>query len=122
MEKKLSTGRLSFWDSKSNPLAPLTEKQKASIIELNTYNKRPIPQKVYCVLFLYLSLILKRHLLEFLKYLIFHMLCMGPGCSSIRSKNKTISQSAELGNCHKRQFAADRSAPQKSGLARTHGI
>jgi len=45
MERESSTNRISRWDSKNNQLAPLTEKQKASIIELNTYNKRPVPKK-----------------------------------------------------------------------------
>ena len=39
--------RLSQWDDKTNCLAPLTEEQKASIVELSTLqNKRPIPEKV----------------------------------------------------------------------------
>ena len=50
MERESSTSRISYWDSKSNPLAPLAEKQRASIIELNTYNKKPVPKKVHlCV-------------------------------------------------------------------------
>ena len=37
---------LSQWDAKGCPLAPLTEKQRASIVELSTFNKRSLPEKV----------------------------------------------------------------------------
>ena len=37
---------LSLWDSRPTSLAPLTEKQKESIVELNASNERQIPQKV----------------------------------------------------------------------------
>ena len=38
--------KLSSWDSRLTPLAPLTEQQKASVVELNTLTQRPIPEKV----------------------------------------------------------------------------
>ncbi|XP_057302069.1 conserved oligomeric Golgi complex subunit 3-like [Hydractinia symbiolongicarpus] len=44
VEKKY-LDKLSQWDSRSTSLAPLTDKQKESIVELNTYTQRPIPEK-----------------------------------------------------------------------------
>ena len=38
--------RLSLWDSRVDSLAPLTDKQKESVIELNTFIQRPVPKKV----------------------------------------------------------------------------
>ena len=37
---------IGLWDSRATSLAPLSEKQKDSIVELNTYVHRPIPKKV----------------------------------------------------------------------------
>lgn len=37
--------RLSLWDSRVDSLAPLSDKQKESIIELNTFTQRPVPKK-----------------------------------------------------------------------------
>lgn len=45
IEKKY-LDRLLLWDSSAESLAPLTDKQKESIAELNSYNQRPIPKKV----------------------------------------------------------------------------
>ena len=45
VEKKY-LDRLSQWDSRATSLAPLTDKQKESVVELNTYTERPIPDKV----------------------------------------------------------------------------
>jgi len=44
IEKKY-LDRLLLWDSSAESLAPLTDKQKESIAELNSYNQRPIPKK-----------------------------------------------------------------------------
>ena len=38
--------RLSLWDSRVDSLAPLTDKQKESVIELNAFIQRPVPKKV----------------------------------------------------------------------------
>ena len=38
--------RLSLWDSRLDSLAPLTDKQKESVIELNTFIQRPVPKNV----------------------------------------------------------------------------
>ncbi|XP_066915841.1 conserved oligomeric Golgi complex subunit 3-like [Clytia hemisphaerica] len=37
--------RLSQWDSRSTSLAPLSDKQRECVIELNTLTQRPIPEK-----------------------------------------------------------------------------
>jgi len=38
--------RLSQWDTRATSLAPLSEKQRECVIELNTQTQRPIPEKV----------------------------------------------------------------------------
>ena len=45
--------KLSLWDSRPTSLAPLTDKQKESVVELNTFNQRPIPDKVVNQTFLF---------------------------------------------------------------------
>ena len=45
--------RLSLWDSRSNCLAPLTENQIRSVVELSTHTKRPYPSKVCLAIFIY---------------------------------------------------------------------
>ena len=44
--RKQALERLLQWDSKDSPLAPLTEAQKASVVEVSTLNQRPVPSKV----------------------------------------------------------------------------
>ena len=49
---KSHLNRLSQWDSRSTSLAPLSEKQRECIIELNTHTHRPIPDKVSKLLYI----------------------------------------------------------------------
>ena len=45
-DKSHHLNRLSQWDTRATSLAPLSEKQRECIIELNTQTQRPIPEKV----------------------------------------------------------------------------
>ena len=51
---KSHLNRLSQWDSRSTSLAPLSDKQRECVIELNTLTQRPVPEKVSDLFYIYL--------------------------------------------------------------------